>query len=197
MRYHALATDYDGTLAHDGLVRPDTLDALQRFRESGRKLILVTGRRLGDLKETFSELDDAFDLVVAENGALLYNPATKEEKVLSEAPSPDFVANLRRRGVSPLVVGRSIVATIDSEKEDVLEAIQELGLGLQVIFNKGAVMVLPSGINKATGLGHALRELAIAAENTVAIGDAENDHAFLGMCECSAAVDDAVSTLLP
>jgi hypothetical protein len=61
-----------------------------------------------------------------------------------------------------------------------------------VIFNKGAVMVLPSGVNKATGLGVALRELGLSPHNVVGVGDAENDHAFLRLCECSAAVADAL-----
>ena len=48
--------------------------------------------------------------------------------------------------------GRCIVATWEPHERHVLETIRDLGLELQVIFNKGAVMVLPSGINKATGL---------------------------------------------
>ncbi len=44
MRYVALATGYDGTLAHDGIVSPETLEALGKLRQSGRKLIMVTGQ---------------------------------------------------------------------------------------------------------------------------------------------------------
>ena len=74
--------------------------------------------------------------------------------------------------------------------------IRELGLELQVIFNKGAVMVLPAGVNKASGLAAvALEELGLSAHNAVAIGDAENDHALLEMVECSAAVANAVPKL--
>src|SRR5437764_8324054 len=141
MRFLVLATDYDGTLAHDGRVTTETLQALGRVRESGRKLILVTGRRLGELIETFPELDTSFDMVVAENGALLYVPRTKEEKVLSEAPSHLFVEALHRRYVSPLSLGHVILATLDTEKDKVLDAIQQLGLELQVTFNKGALMI--------------------------------------------------------
>ena len=48
-----------------------------------------------------------------------------------------------------------------------------------MIFNKGAVMILPSGVNKATGLAAALEELGLSPHNVVGVGDAENDHAFL------------------
>src|SRR5690606_9245691 len=109
MRYHVLACDYDGTLAKDGHVDDTTLAALKRVRESGRKLALVTGRELDDLAATFAALD-VFDQIVAENGALLYTPATRTGKPLAEPPSPELVRWLEERQVSPLSVGRSIIA---------------------------------------------------------------------------------------
>ena len=155
MRYLVLACDYDGTLASDGVVSEETLAALQRLRDSGRKLILVTGRELENLLEVFPAID-LFDRVVAENGGLLYRPANREHKTLGEAAPADFVEALRARGVSPLSVGHCIVSTWQPNEGAVLETIRDLGLELQVIFNKGAVMVLPSGVNKATGLNAAL-----------------------------------------
>jgi hypothetical protein len=133
-----------------------------------------------------------FDRIVAENGAVLYTPATKEMRVIAPPPSQALVGELRRRGVSPLHVGRAIIATWEPHQSTVLEAIRELGLELHVIFNKGAVMVLPSGINKATGLAAALGELALSPHNVVGVGDAENDHAMLELCECGVAVANAL-----
>src|SRR5213075_1974112 len=69
------------------------------------------------------------------------------------------------------------------------------GLELQIIFNKGAVMVLPAGINKAAGMAAALADLGLSAANVVGVGDAENDHAFLQACGCSAAVANALPTV--
>jgi HAD superfamily hydrolase (TIGR01484 family) len=194
MRYHALACDYDGTIAHHGKVDAATLSALKNVRKSGRRLLLVTGRQLDSLAETFPELD-VFDQIVAENGALLYTPATRDEKVLAEVPAAGFVQALKDRGVAPLSVGRAIVATWTPHEKTVLEVIRELGLELQVIFNKGAVMVLPPGINKATGLKAALAEMKLSPHNVVAVGDAENDHTFLALCECSVAVNNALPAL--
>ncbi len=191
MRYLALATDYDGTLAHHGKVDEPSLASLKRLLASGRKLILVSGRELEDLQSTCPYLD-LFDLLVLENGALLYRPGTKEEKALSTPPSPKFLDALKRRGVGRVSVGRVIVATWEPHQQAVLEAIHELGLELQVIFNKGAVMVLPTGVNKATGLRAALKELGLSPHNVVGVGDAENDHAFLRLCECAVAVDNAL-----
>jgi hydroxymethylpyrimidine pyrophosphatase-like HAD family hydrolase len=194
MRYLALAADYDGTLAHDGRVDEPTLAALRRLRESGRKLLLVTGRELDDLQETFAH-PELFDLIVAENGALLYDPAAKEVKALAPPPPPEFIEELHRRGVAPMSVGHSIVATWEPHEAVVLKTIHDLGLELQVIFNKGAVMVLPSGVNKASGLSVALKTLGLSPHNTVGVGDAENDHAFLALCECAVAVANALPAL--
>jgi hydroxymethylpyrimidine pyrophosphatase-like HAD family hydrolase len=194
MRYFCLACDYDGTIAHDSLCAPSTVKALQRVKASGRKVILATGRELTELLQVFPEAS-LFDRIVAENGAVLYRPASQDHKVLADPPPSEFVEELRRRGVVPLSVGQCIVATWHPFESIVLDVIRDQGLELQVIFNKNAVMVLPSGVNKATGLQVALDELGLSAHNTVGIGDAENDHVFLRMCECSAAVDNALPAL--
>jgi hydroxymethylpyrimidine pyrophosphatase-like HAD family hydrolase len=194
MRYLALATDFDGTLAHDGHVDRPTIAGLDRLRASGRRLLMVTGRELDQLLECFPEVG-RFDRVVAENGALLYDPATKARRDLAPSPPPALLDDLRRRGV-PFSVGRSIVATVEPHEHATLSAIQELGLEWHIIFNKGSVMALPSGVNKATGLAPALEELAIAPDRVVGVGDAENDHAFLRLCGLSVAVSNALPALI-
>ncbi|MEP7243048.1 MAG: HAD-IIB family hydrolase [Gammaproteobacteria bacterium] len=194
MRYLALCCDYDGTLATHGKLLPGTIEALERLIASGRRLLMVTGRELDDLQSVCERLD-LFEYVVAENGALLYHPATRAEKALAPRPPDEFVATLRARGVQRVSQGRVIVATWEPHETVVLETIRDLGLELQVIFNKGAVMVLPAGVNKATGLAAALETLAVSPHNAVGIGDAENDHALLRACEFSAAVANALPTL--
>ncbi|HSI85731.1 MAG TPA: HAD-IIB family hydrolase, partial [Candidatus Methylacidiphilales bacterium] len=196
MRYLALATDYDGTLAHDGAVPEPAIHALEKLRASGRKIILVTGREMTDMFRLLPEPTlQLFDRIVAENGALLYDPAKRQETPLGEAPPPAFVVKLRQRGVSPLSVGRVIVATWTPHEQAVLDTIHELGLELQVVFNKGAVMVLPSGTNKASGLVAALKELGLSPHDVVGVGDAENDHALLSTCECGVAVANALPSV--
>jgi HAD superfamily hydrolase (TIGR01484 family) len=194
MRYLALCCDYDGTLAHHGRVDEATITALERFKESGRRLVMVTGRELDELQAICPRLD-LFERVVAENGALLYRPDTGEEKQLGERPPDAFIAALKAKGVERISVGRVIVATWEPHEQTVLETIRDMGLELQVIFNKGAVMILPAGINKATGLRVALRELDLCEHNAAGIGDAENDHAFLSICECGVAVANALPAL--
>lgn len=194
MNYLALASDYDGTLAHNGHVTDETLAAIERLKATGRKFILVTGRELPELQKTFPRLDIC-DIVVVENGALLYWPGEGREEVLGEPPPQAFITEMVRREVKPFSCGRCIFATWKPHDSAVLETIQELGIGYQVILNKGAVMVLPSGINKATGLAEALKRTDIHPKNIVAVGDAENDHAFLDFCGVSVAVSNALPAL--
>jgi len=194
MIVHVLACDYDGTIADEGRLAPDTLAVLARVRESGRKLFLVTGRMLDDLQRVCPDLDRIFDLVVAENGGLLYVPGRRELRRLGDAPELALVESLQRRGV-PIDVGSSILATTADFAEAALAAIQETGVERSLVFNKGALMLLPGGVTKGTGLAAALDATQLSVHNLAGIGDAENDHAFLAMCECAAAVGDAIAAL--
>jgi HAD superfamily hydrolase (TIGR01484 family) len=194
MRYRALATDYDGTIAHHGTVTAETAASLDALKHSGRKLLLVTGRELPDLQRVCPMLD-LFDRCVVENGAVIYTPATGQVRVLCEPPPKVLVDTLQARGVTPISVGHVIVATWEPHEKTVLEVIHDLGLELQVIFNKGAVMILPSGVNKASGLQQALNSLCLSPHNVVGVGDAENDHALLSLSECGVAVANAVPLL--
>ena len=193
-RFVALATDYDGTLAEAGIVSASTIKALKRFKERKGTLLLVTGRVLPELTALFPEIG-LFDLVVAENGALLHWPGSGETRALCEAPPPEFVQKLDHMGVGPISVGQCIVATWTPHEGAVISAIKEMQLELSITFNKGAVMILPNGVNKASGLEAALAALSIAPSETVAIGDAENDLAMLKLCGLSVAVDNALDNV--
>lgn len=194
MRYLTLVADYDGTLAAHDHMAEETAEALRRLRVSGRRAILVTGRQLPDLLRV-CEHPSLFDVIVAENGGVLYHPATRRESVLASPPPRAFLDALRSRGVTPLDVGRVVVATLEHQRGAVQEALWQLGLEHQLIANRSSIMVLPPGVNKATGLSIALRKLGLSRHEAVGIGDAENDHSFLQACECAVAVANAVPSL--
>ena len=193
MYFQALATDYDGTLAKDGQVSEASIEALRHLRETGRRLILVSGRERADLLRVFPQIE-IFDRLVLENGAVLIHPGASDV-LLADPPSRALIDRLRKRGVSPLSCGDVIVSSWEPNETIVLETIRELGLEHQVIFNKGAVMVLPPGINKASGLRAALKDLKLSPHNVVGIGDAENDVAFLNVCGCAVAVANALPSI--
>ena len=193
MRFRALATDYDGTIACEGHVDDPTLDALGRARNEGLRLILVTGREVGDLINTFTHID-LFARIVAENGAVLLNPEIGELNVLGAPAPPELIDWLTRRSI-PLSVGHTIVATVQPHERTVRDAIRALKLPWEVVLNKDAVMALPADVSKATGLARALDELGVAPAETIGVGDAENDRAFLEMCGVAVAVSNALPAI--
>ena len=193
MWFHVLACDYDGTLATANKIAPETFEALKRVRETGRRVLLITGREFEDLLNVCPEID-FFDMVIAENGAVLYDPQAKRCDDLAERPPDRFLERLRAAGV-PFSTGRIIVSSLVPHETAILEIIRELGLELQIIFNKEAVMVLPSGVSKASGLRKALRKMGVSPHNAIGVGDGENDHAFLHKVGFSVAVANAVPSL--
>ena len=193
MTFEAFATDYDGTLAYDGVVDEPTVAALRRARDAGLRLLMVTGRELSDLFNTF-EHSALFDRIVAENGAVLYDPGSRHVDVLAPAPPPALLERLTQMAV-PFSVGHSIVATVQPHEHQLLEAIRNLELEWHVIFNKSSVMALPADVTKASGLTPALKSLGLSCQRTIGVGDAENDQAFLRACGVAAAVANALQSV--
>ena len=191
VRFRALACDFDGTIAADGAVAPATLTALERVRGSGRRLILVTGRTSPQLEAVFGRWD-VFDRIVLENGAVLVDPSTRADRLLCPPVSDHLVHELRRRGVEPMAVGRAVCATGVGHLETIRGAIQDLGLPLHTVVNRGGVVVLPVGVSKASGTATALREVGETSAACVAAGDAENDLPMLGLAGCGVAVANAL-----
>jgi len=170
--------------------------SVQRLPASSQRSQVAADYRQGvaGAQASFTQLD-LFDLVVVENGALLYDPRTDTEELIADSASTALVERLRDKGVSSLSVGRSVIATWHPFEDAVISSIRELGLELQMTFNKDAIMVLPTGVNKASGLSAALLRLGICELNVVGVGDAENDHAFLAICGCAAAVNNAIDSI--
>jgi hydroxymethylpyrimidine pyrophosphatase-like HAD family hydrolase len=191
VRYTILATDYDGTLARDGVVHENTITALERLRATGRRAILLTGRELTDILAIFPR-PELFDRIVAENGALLYDPATCREQLLAEPVPLVLIDVLRSRQVQPLSVSRAILHTRVANERVVRAAIDELKLDVQVVLNKGSAMVLPRGIDKASGLVAVCDSMQIRLEDVVGIGDAENDLPLLMAAGLAVATSNAL-----
>ncbi len=192
MRFLALACDYDGTLVHGKRIDTKVMTALHCFKKSGRKVILVTGRTLESLLEDFGPVD-LFDRVVVENGGVIYQPETGEATALACPPPMEFLAALQAGGIGHLVAGKVVVST--HRPFDILaeKLIKNLGLDLNIIYNKDSVMILPTGVDKSTGLRAALNDFGYSIQQAVGVGDAENDVEFLSCCGYSAAVANAIS----
>lgn len=187
-----VAVDYDGTIAeHD---RPDAgaLDAIDALRANGRRALLCTGRRLENLHTVFADVDRHFDAVVAENGGVIAIDSVIVH--VEDGLPPELATALSRAGI-PHRIGHVLLATDAVHDEVVLGEIERLGLEAQLVYNRGALMILPAGVSKGAGLLRALALLELSRHSAIGIGDAENDHSLLHACEIGVAVGNAVPGL--
>ena len=166
---------------------------LARFRASGRKLILNTGRTLRDLSSAFPDLH-LFDMLIVENGAVMYDPHTRRNTLLAEPPPKPLLDAFRRRGV-PLLAGHVILETWTSYSSAIDSAIAESGVPRELTYNKSSVLINPPGVHKGHGLLAALKHFGISPANTAGIGDAENDHDLLAASGVAVAVPHAIPAL--
>ena len=193
MKLLALALNYDGTIARHDVLDPEVLSVLAEIRSTGVLVILVTGRILDDLRRVAGSLHFA-DCVVVENGAVLEFPHSGYRSNLASPVPQAFITELRKQGID-FHVGESIVDTHRNDAPRILEIIQRLELPLVLVFNRSRLMILPQAISKATGLRRALAMLRLSEHNTIGIGDAENDHELLRVCELAVAVEWGSETL--
>jgi hypothetical protein len=191
--FRAVAIDYDGTLTESGPPDLHVVDAIAEFRRTHGRALLVTGRILEDLRAAWPAVETAFDAIVAENGAVLWLPGSGA-RVLAQPVPLELEDALAARGV-PLARGKVLLATDGVWDRGALEEITHLGLEVQLVHNRSALILLPSGVSKGTGLLAALEDLGISRHSTVAVGDAENDHTLLETCEIGVAVANAVPSL--
>jgi hydroxymethylpyrimidine pyrophosphatase-like HAD family hydrolase len=186
VRLSVIALDYDGTVARGDVLDPSVRDAIAAARTQGVVVLLVTGRILDELRRVAGDLHFV-DGVIAENGAVIHFPDSGRTAALAPLVPEAFTAELRQRAI-PFVAGQCLVDADANEAPRLLDVIRMLELPLVLIFNRGRVMTAPQGVSKATGLHVVLDTLRLSARNTVAIGDAENDHELLRLAEVGVAV---------
>lgn len=190
--FRAVAVDYDGTITSERRPTDPMLAAIRSVRSANRRIVLVTGRILAELVADFPDVYGHFDAVVGENGAVLWHNGY--ERALVPAVSVHLYEALRSRGVW-LRRGQVILATSAVDDQAIREECNRLGLDYKIAHNRSELMVLPTGVSKATGLHAALETLGVSCHSTIGIGDAENDLALLDACEIGVAVGHAVSSL--
>jgi hydroxymethylpyrimidine pyrophosphatase-like HAD family hydrolase len=187
MKLSVVALDYDGTISDaagqlDGTVRKSIVE----LRSRGIVVLIVTGRRLEHLREGIGDLG-VVDAVIAENGAVVAFPASGRTMSLGRPLSQDFIKELEANAL-PFVTGESVVEMEAIYAEAALTIIRRLQLPLVLLFNRDRLMVLPQSVSKGTGLREALAAMRLSPHNTLAVGDAENDHELLAVAELGAAV---------
>jgi hydroxymethylpyrimidine pyrophosphatase-like HAD family hydrolase len=192
MYRRVLAFDFDGTLAENGAVPQPLQRALMKLHNLGCALFLVTGRRFEGIP--LGVLSDIFDGIVWENGAVICRTATNEVYLPFGYISPNLVEALEEAGI-PLEHGLAIVSTWAPHRDAIWKVLSAWGGDTTIVGNKGALMILPAGAAKGSGLEKLLELCGYSPRNLASFGDGENDLSMLQTGEIGVAVGSAVSRL--
>ena len=188
----AIALDLDGTIASHDVVSPDVINAIANARLRGFRMLLVTGRTIKSLENQFPGLITQFDAVVAENGSVLVGQ--DRHRLLADPVNPALADSLEHRGIR-MNRGEVLLAMAAEHDATVLREVADRGLDCVLLRNRAELMVLPAGVSKGSGLQVALEMFGLSAHNTIAVGDAENDHAMFEVAEFAVAPANAVPSV--
>ncbi|MFO0700746.1 MAG: HAD-IIB family hydrolase [Nitrospira sp.] len=193
MYRRVLAFDFDGTLAVNGDVPPEVETALEQCRASGHVLFLVTGRRYETV--SLGRLTELFSGIVWENGAVLHHTASGETYLPFGQLDSRLLKAIEEADI-PFERGLAIAATWTPHDQALWRILSSSGSSTSIEYNKSAVMVLPPGATKGSGLERLLTLCGLSPRNLAAFGDAENDLSMLTLAEVSVAVADAVPAVI-
>ncbi|MBI3808374.1 MAG: HAD-IIB family hydrolase [Nitrospirae bacterium] len=193
MYRRVMAFDFDGTLAVNGTVPAEVETALEQCRAGGHVLFLVTGRRFETV--ALGHLGSLFAGIVWENGAVLTHTASGETYLPFGQLDARLLKAIEGAGI-PFERGLAIAATWTPHDQALWGILSSHGGSTSIEYNKSAVMVLPPGATKGTGLERLLALCGLSPRNLAAFGDAENDLSMLTLAEVSVAVADAVPAVI-
>ena len=192
MSRRIFAFDFDGTIAEDGRVPKEIIEVFRKAYLQTHALFLVTGRlyRQADIEEILPYLTG----IVWENGAVLEHlSGARVSLPFGTLPEP-LVKDLEQTGIE-MLTGMAIAATW-AQNENLVKEVSARHHYLPTLdWNKMALMILPTGANKGSGLKRLLEQCHCSSETLMAFGDGENDHSLLSMAKTAVAVQDAVPSL--
>lgn len=191
--YSLLACDYDGTLTDNDRLSPSIEDTLRRVRTYGIKVALITGRRFDELLDICPQVD-LFDLVVAENGALMYQPSNGELLFYGDPPPDSLAEALTAAGIT-FFAGRVMYAIHRIDSQAVQAQLSRLNLNFRVLPNRDSAMILPEGVDKGAAIIHVTQKLNLDPAQAIAIGDGENDLEMFKVAGFSVAPANAIDKI--
>ena len=182
------AFDLDGTLITGGArPAPRLLESLLRLKRACSKLILATGRCIGDINERFD--GGFFDAIVAENGALVVTAGG------SRSGAPEGWPAVRENLLRHFVPGcEEIIISSPRESLPLAERVVDRTRA-QIVLNKDRLMIVPLGVDKGTGLAAALEVLGLKDGEVACLGDGENDVAMFRVAGRRYAIRNSVEQL--
>ena len=193
----AFAVDIDGTLTENGngLVHLPAVSKLRFLERTGYRVVFVTGRSALEAY-VLSVFCGTTNIAVGENGGVVITQpnrltilADREKCIRGYNFLQERVSDVKVKPVFPRVSEVVLTRTFDMQiGKSILE---ESGLGLYLSDSKYAYHINQIGVDKSTGLRHALDILNIDAREVVAIGDSETDIPMFDLCGFSIALAHA------
>jgi hydroxymethylpyrimidine pyrophosphatase-like HAD family hydrolase len=192
MNPRILAFDFDGTIAEEGQVPMEIIEVFRQAHFQTHVLFLVTGRlfRQADIEGILPYLTG----IVWENGAVLEHLPTERVSLPFGTLPELLVKGLEQTGIE-MLTGMAIAATWAQHESLVKQVSDQHNYCPTLDWNKLALMILPTGANKGSGLKRLLEQCDFSSETLMAFGDGENDHSLLAIAETAVAVQDAVPSL--
>lgn len=184
-----LATDLDETLTYGGgsRIEKDVKKAMLKLRSNGWLLVLATGRDKPYLMKR-EDIENIFDAWIMEGGLSIYIPSQNIYKVFVTSQWVRFIDSLRKMSFAK---PKENTITLRRENiEDVKRIAEKFQIDISFRDNKGTIMLLPKGVNKAYAL-HKLMEILDVDGPIVVIGDSEIDLELFEEADFSVAVANA------
>ena len=216
-QYQLIAFDMDGTLLNSNKqISPETLNAIKLATDAGKTVILCTGRNLAELN-AFTEIIPGLRYLDCVSGACVYD--LKEKKTLySQALDPGIVKKLMEFGMEEgamihVLSERSIVQkdqqshmadfhmgiyqTMFDQITDKLENIYNSFCEepFPVLTESTSLECSDKGIDKGVGLKKLCEHLGLPLEQTIAVGDADNDTMALKTAGLAVAMGNATEPI--
>ena len=217
MKYKLIVLDLDGTLTNSKKeITPRNRETLIRIQEQGIRLVLASGRPTYGIVPLANELrmNEFGGFILSYNGGEIINWETKEmvyENVLPNEVVPMLYECARTHQLSILTYDGADIITENSQdpyvqKEAFLNkmAVRETNDFLTEITLPVAkclivgdadkpyfLELVPQGIDKALSLAVLLKEIGVAREEVIAMGDGYNDLSMIKFAGLGIAMGNA------
>ncbi len=178
----AIITDYEQTIT-DKMPGDDFNETdidrgmLRSMRKLNIDLILATGRNIRYVKRMCKKFT-GWRCIVAENGAVIYFPATKKTITINTyymTRAKKLIKNLNLPGT---MAGKVIVRARAVDEQLIKEKLGKLNEKVSIIKNANEIMIVPINVDKGLGLRIAMRYLNIDMDKTIVIGNGENSQSM-------------------
>ena len=175
LKIKCLVLDFDRTLVNPSNPELDEKlkESLIRLRSRNIKLIIASGRAL-DFMLDFKTKNPIWDAIVAENGAIVYFPQTRNTIRINEVDGKR-ICGVFSNARFPADIRDSTVSVKRRYERRIRQILDSDGIEANIERNVDDIMIMPRNVNKKAGIRMALGELGIEPKSCAFFGDSEND----------------------